>query len=285
MSKRDITSFFKSTGSSKKAKSVPEESAAEQKDKNTDSKPVVENQIIPPSTSASTSGDLVYIPRIPESWQAVLGRQESKPYYKALDAFLSKEANNNKKIYPPKEEIFTALSMCPFNDVRVVIIGQDPYHGAGQGHGLAFSVKHDVKVPPSLRNIIKEATISVGIKKPTHGNLSNWASQGVLMLNNVLTVEATKADSHKKQGWENFTDEVVRVLNKDRDNLVFMLWGKPSSLKGASVDRKRHLVISSSHPSPLGCTKTSAPFNGSNCFKLANDYLAKNGKAEIDWSL
>jgi uracil-DNA glycosylase len=279
-SKRDITSFFKPNGPSKKAKSSSSENSlpAEEPSKETTASPAA--QIV-----TTANPNLSFIPSLPESWQSVLGKEESKPYYRSLDNFLQKEVGSNKKIYPPKEEIFTALSMCPFDEVRVVIIGQDPYHGAGQGHGLAFSVKPGIAVPPSLRNIIKEATTSVGISKPTHGNLSKWAQQGVLLLNNVLTVEASKADSHKGAGWETFTDEVVRVLNKDRDNLVFMLWGKPSSLKGAKVDRKKHLVISSSHPSPLGATKTSAPFIGSNCFKLANEYLAKNGKATIDWSL
>mmetsp|Transcript_47231 Transcript_47231/g.60694 ORF Transcript_47231/g.60694 Transcript_47231/m.60694 type:complete len:269 (-) Transcript_47231:171-977(-) len=265
--KRDITSFFK-----------PQEGALKKK-------PKAAEEIEETAVSISGPTSCTFIPNIPTSWRAVLAKEESKPYFRKLDAFLEKEHQKNKVIFPPKDEIFTALDMCPFADVRVVIIGQDPYHGKGQGHGLAFSVKHGIKVPPSLRNIIKEASTSVGISKPDHGNLSNWARQGVLMLNNVLTVEQAMADSHKKQGWELFTDEVVRVLNKDRENLVFMLWGKPAGLKGSSVNRSKHYVISSSHPSPLGATKTNAPFIGSDCFKKANQYLVKNGKPEIDWSM
>jgi uracil-DNA glycosylase len=177
------------------------------------------------------------------------------------------------------------LNMCPLPDIKVVILGQDPYHGPGQAHGLAFSVQDGVKVPPSLRNIYKEAKSDVGLQVPTHGNLTEWAKQGVLMLNTVLTVEKAQPNSHKKQGWETFTDEVIKVLNKSEEPLVFLLWGKPANAKAANVNKTKHLVISSSHPSPLGATKTASPFIGSKCFSRANEFLQDNGKDPINWQV
>jgi len=186
--------------------------------------------------------DNSYIPPIPEAWQTLVGGEASKSYFKNLDRFLASEVAKKKTIYPPKAEIFTALSLCKPDQVRVVILGQDPYHGAGQGHGLAFSVKPGIAIPPSLRNIVKEAMDCGECRaKPSHGTLSAWASQGVLMLNNVLTVEATKADSHKGKGWEQFTDAVVRAVSNGSQskNVVFLLWGKPAQVKGASVNRQK----------------------------------------------
>ena len=214
-----------------------------------------------------------------------LGGEATKGYFRALDSFLAAQEGKGKKIYPPKNEIFAALSACAPGDVKVVILGQDPYHGAGQGHGLAFSVKHGVQTPPSLRNMVKEASESVGIRKPAHGNLLAWAAQGVLLLNNVLTVEAGQADSHKGRGWEAFTDAVVRHVSAKQEGVVFLLWGKPAQTKGQSVSRTKHLVICTSHPSPLGATKTASPFTGSGCFKKTNEYLVSKGKAPIDWNL
>ena len=200
------------------------------------------------SMVASSGGaDNSYIPPIPEAWQAVVGGEASKSYFKNLDRFLASEAAKKKTIYPPKAEIFTALSLCPPSEVRVVILGQDPYHGPGQGHGLAFSVKPGIAIPPSLRNIVKEAMDCGECRlKPSHGTLSTWAAQGVLMLNNVLTVEAAKADSHKGKGWEQFTDAVVRAVSNGAQskNVVFLLWGKPAQVKGASVNRQKVLSCS-----------------------------------------
>ncbi|RHY22160.1 hypothetical protein DYB32_009595, partial [Aphanomyces invadans] len=188
-------------------------------------------------------------------------------------------------IFPPREEIFAALNLCPFDKIKVVIIGQDPYHGPGQAHGLCFSVARGVPPPPSLKNIYKEANSDVGIPIPKHGSLLSWCNQGVLMLNAVLTVRATEANSHKKQGWETFTDAVIRLINDQSQNVVFLLWGKPAQEKGSLISRTKHCVLTSSHPSPLGATKTTEPFIGSKCFSKANAYLVQHGKDEIDWTL
>jgi uracil-DNA glycosylase len=191
------------------------------------------------AAAAPSSADYAFIPPIPEAWQAAVGGEASKAYFKSLGRFLAAEAEKKKTIYPPKGEIFTALHLCKPDEVRVVILGQDPYHGAGQGHGLAFSVQPGVAVPPSLRNVVKEA-MACGecVSKPAHGHLAAWAAQGVLLLNNVLTVEASKADSHKGKGWEQFTDAVVRAVNASSNHhVVFLLWGKPAHVKGASVNR------------------------------------------------
>lgn len=242
------------------------------------------------SSSSSSSGEAgarAAIPALPASWDATVGAERQKAYFKGLDAFLAGEQRKGKRVFPPSPEIFTALEQCAFEDVRVVIIGQDPYHNTGQGHGLAFSVKHGVQTPPSLRNMIDEA-IACGYMKsrPSHGNLNYWASQGVLLLNNVLTVEAHKADSHKKKGWETFTDAVVHALNKRAGpGIVFLLWGKPAQTKGSKIDRRKHHVITSSHPSPLAYTKTNEPFKGSKCFTRANNWLVENGRPPVDWSV
>lgn len=220
-----------------------------------------------------------------EHWCTALDKEMNKAYFRKLETYIDTRTNKGKTIYPPRSDIFTALNLCPLPDIKVVILGQDPYHGPDQAHGLAFSVQHDIKVPPSLRNIYKEAKSDVGLEVPTHGNLSLWAEQGVLMLNTVLTVEKAQPNSHKKQGWESFTDEVVRVLNKSEEPLVFLLWGKPAHTKGVNVNKSKHLVISSSHPSPLGATKTASPFIGSRCFSRVNEFLKKNGKEPIDWQV
>merc|ERR1712232_306960 len=171
------------------------------------------------------------------------------------------------------------------DNTRVVIIGQDPYHGPGQANGLAFSVQKGVKIPPSLRNMIKEAMSDVGIKKPVNGCLEPWAEQGVLLLNTVLTVEKASANAHKDLGWETFTDRVIRELNSRKSNLVFMLWGKPAQKKASFVDKKKHHVIMSSHPSPLAATKTNEPFITSKCFSRANKFLTSTGQEPINWEL
>lgn len=221
------------------------------------------------------------------SWFNSLSKHFHTSSFNALAKFLSKErARNPNTIFPPANETFASLNLTPLDKVKVVIIGQDPYHGPGQGHGLAFSVKRGVQKPPSLRNIFKEVYgTSDNSKLPKHGHLESWAKQGVLLLNTVLTVKSGQANSHKNRGWERFTDEVVNVLNRESNGLVFLLWGRPSQEKGKCINRSKHVVISTSHPSPLGATKTKSPFIGSNCFQRANDELLKRGKESINWML
>jgi uracil-DNA glycosylase len=237
--------------------------------------------IAPPTTGKGWLRGLVTC----EHWRVALNKEMNKAYFGKLESYVEAQTKRGKEIYPPRADIFAALNMCPLPDIKVVILGQDPYHGPGQAHGLAFSVQDGVKVPPSLRNIYKEAKSDVGLQVPTHGNLTEWAKQGVLMLNTVLTVEKAQPNSHKKQGWETFTDEVIKVLNKSEEPLVFLLWGKPANAKAANVNKTKHLVISSSHPSPLGATKTASPFIGSKCFSRANEFLQDNGKDPINWQV
>lgn len=200
----------------------------------------------------------------------------------------------SKTIYPQPCDVFSALNSVPIDKVKVVIVGQDPYHQPNQGHGLAFSVRKGIQIPPSLRNIYKELlnNENCGFDKiPTHGNLEQWCKQGVLLLNTVLTVRKNEANSHANQGWEYFTDEIIRILVSDkRKKLVFLLWGKPASKKAENIITKyggkgRHTIITTSHPSPLGATKTNSPFIGSKCFSRANDALVKMGENPIDWKI
>lgn len=197
-------------------------------------------------------------------------------------------------MYPPPCDVFSALNAVPIDKVKVVIVGQDPYHQPNQGHGLAFSVRKGVKIPPSLRNIYKELSTNKNSgfdKIPTHGNLEAWCDQGVLLLNTVLTVRKDEANSHANQGWENFTDEIIRILVvEQRRRLVFLLWGKPASKKAETIISKfggkgRHTIITTSHPSPLGAAKTNSPFLGSNCFNRANEALVGMGEPPIDWKI
>ncbi|KAE8912901.1 hypothetical protein PF005_g12281 [Phytophthora fragariae] len=220
-----------------------------------------------------------------ESWFEELQKEFSRGSFQTLARFLEAEEGRKKTIYPPPADVFAALRDCAFSDLKVVILGQDPYHGPQQAHGLSFSVRHGVPPPPSLKNIFKEAMNDVGIARPTHGCLSCWSRQGVLLLNTVLTVRRGEANSHKKRGWEQFTDAVISRVSKEASNVVFLLWGKPAQEKSALIDAKRHLVVRSSHPSPLGATKTNAPFLGSKCFSRANSYLKEHGKEPIDWSV
>ncbi len=199
----------------------------------------------------------------------------------ALKQFLSDEAAKGKQIYPAAKNIFAALDACPFDKVKVVILGQDPYHGPGQAHGLCFSVLPGVPVPPSLVNIYKELESDLGIKPPGHGCLTSWAQQGVLLLNNVLTVEHGKAASHHGQGWEIFTDRIVELLNERREHLVFILWGSPAQKKAAKVDGKRHCLIKSPHPSPLSAYRG---FFGSKPFSRTNQYLEGVNLDPILWT-
>ncbi len=216
-------------------------------------------------------------------WKKVLGDEFLSPYMHELRAFIDQEKKSGKTIYPPGPEIFNALDTTPLSRVKVVILGQDPYHGAGQAHGLCFSVRRGVAPPPSLINIYKEIQSDLGIAPPRHGELTHWAEQGVLLLNSVLTVQAGLAASHQNRGWESFTDAVIRVLNEQREHLVFMLWGSYAHRKGRFIDAKKHLVLKSVHPSPLSANRGG--WFGCRHFSQANRYLQAQGQAPIDWSL
>ena len=215
------------------------------------------------------------------SWKEVLMNEFEKDYFKKLTDFVQNEYNT-KTIYPPQSEIFSAFDFTPFENVKVVILGQDPYHGEGQANGLSFSVADGIKLPPSLRNIYKELKDDVGIEISTSGNLESWAKQGVLLLNATLTVEATKAGSHQKKGWETFTDAVIQKLSDQKENLVFILWGAYAQKKGAKIDRNKHFVIGSAHPSPLGAYRG---FWGSKPFSTTNQFLKSKNITEIDWQI
>lgn len=217
--------------------------------------------------------------KIEESWKKRLQLEFEKPYFKTLTEFVRNEYRT-KTIYPPGRLIFNAFDSCPFDDVKVVIVGQDPYHEPGQAHGLCFSVNDGVAIPPSLVNIYKEIQNDLGKPIPTSGNLERWSRQGVLLLNATLTVQAHRAGSHQHKGWEEFTDAAIRLLANERDHLVFMLWGAYAQRKGANIDANRHLVLKSVHPSPLSAHRG---FFDNKHFSRANDYLARFGKNTIDW--
>ncbi|NLI71753.1 MAG: uracil-DNA glycosylase [Bacteroidales bacterium] len=217
--------------------------------------------------------------RIEESWKKRLQTEFDKPYFKELTDFVRNEYRT-KRIFPPAKLIFNAFDSCPFDDVKVVILGQDPYHGMGQAHGLCFSVNDGVEIPPSLVNIFKEINRSLGKPIPTSGNLTRWAEQGVLLLNATLTVRAHQAGSHQGKGWETFTDAAIKILAEEKVNLVFILWGNYAQRKGAFIDSSKHLVLKSVHPSPLSAFRG---FIGNNHFVLANEYLRSHGIKEIDW--
>lgn len=219
---------------------------------------------------------------IHESWLNHLSQEFDSPYMAKLKAFLQSERDAGKQIFPPSELWFKALNMTPLDQVKVVILGQDPYHGPGQAHGLSFSVPKGVRTPPSLVNIFKELNSDLGIEPASHGNLEAWARQGVLLLNSVLTVEAHKAGSHQKKGWETFTDAVIRLVNEQPRPIVFILWGAYAQAKVSFVDESRHLVIRSVHPSPLSAHKG---FLGTKPFSKANAFLEKNDVTPIDWAL
>lgn len=217
--------------------------------------------------------------RIESSWKIALASEWDKPYFANLTEFV-KERYAQGRVFPPGSKIFAAFDSCPFDDVKVVILGQDPYHDVGQANGLCFSVDDGIRMPPSLINIFREVTEDTGAEMPLTGNLMRWAQQGVLLLNSTLTVEAHCAGSHQGKGWEEFTDEVIMQLATKRENLVFILWGSYAIKKGAFIDRSRHLVLTSPHPSPLSAYRG---FFGNHHFSQANAYLAEHGKNPIKW--
>jgi len=215
-------------------------------------------------------------------WLAHLAAEFEKPHMVKLREFLLAQKRSGKRIFPRGDEFFSALDHTPLDQVKVVILGQDPYHGEGQAHGLCFSVRPGVAVPPSLQNIYRELNAELGIPVPEHGYLTGWADQGVLLLNSVLSVESARAASHRGQGWEEFTDRIVDVVNREREGVVFLLWGSYAQKKGAIIDRERHCVLTAPHPSPLSAHRG---FFGCGHFKAANEYLQARGKQPIDWRL
>lgn len=217
-----------------------------------------------------------------ESWKRHLLPEFGKPYMKSLKIFLQAEQQKNHKIYPRPSEYFQALAKTPVNKVKIVILGQDPYHGEGQAHGLCFSVKPYVPIPPSLKNIYKELKSDLGFSIPNHGFLESWADQGVLLLNSILTVRGRSAGSHQEKGWERFTDAILKVLNENRSHLVFLLWGAYAQKKACFIDKKNHLLLEAPHPSPLSAHRG---FIGCKHFSRANKYLIRHKIGPIDWDL
>lgn len=220
-------------------------------------------------------------PRIEESWKTVLEPEFEQPYFSELKAFLVGE-RSRFRVFPPGSLIFNAFDHTPFDQVKVVILGQDPYHGAGQAHGLCFSVPEGVAQPPSLVNIFKELSADLGMKRPTHGNLTRWAGQGVLLLNATLTVRENQAGSHQGKGWERFTDAAIRALSAQREGLIFLLWGNYAIAKRELIDLSRHFILTAPHPSPLSASRG---FIGCRHFSQANQLLQQMGREEINWDL
>lgn len=218
--------------------------------------------------------------KIEASWKSRLKEEFEKDYFLSLSSFVKSEYQNSV-VYPPGGLIFNAFNLCPFDKLKAVIIGQDPYHGPGQAHGLCFSVREGVDLPPSLLNIFKEIESDIGISRPTSGNLERWASQGVLLLNATLTVRAHQAGSHQKKGWEQFTDSVIRIINSEKQNTVYFLWGAYAQKKGESIDKSTNLVLESVHPSPLSASRG---FFGNRHFSRCNEYLAQHGVEAVDWA-
>lgn len=218
--------------------------------------------------------------KIEPSWKEVLANEFSKDYFVKLTQFVKEEYSGETPIYPPAKLIFNAFDKCPFDKVKVVILGQDPYHGVGQAHGLCFSVNKGIPFPPSLLNIFKEIESDMGTPIPKDGDLTRWSEQGVLLLNATLTVRASQAGSHQRRGWEEFTDAAIRELASRREGIVFILWGSYAQKKGAFIDRSKHLVLTSPHPSPLSAYQG---FFGNHHFSIANRYLREQGKSEIIW--
>lgn len=217
--------------------------------------------------------------KIENGWKEVLNQEFEQPYFEQLTDFVRHEFRV-RQIFPPAKEIFNAFDLCPFENVKVVIIGQDPYHGPGQAHGLCFSVRDGMQFPPSLKNIFKEIESDLGHPVPKSGDLSRWAKQGVLLLNATLTVRSHQAGSHQGKGWERFTDAAIKAVSEQKENIVFLLWGAYAQRKGQVIDKSKHLVLESVHPSPLSASRG---FFGNHHFSRANEYLKENGKTPVDW--
>jgi len=286
-----ITSFFKAKNPKPKAR------RAENDEQESSSKRTKVGEVITPSSSSNVAVQELLSHLTEDSWREALKTHLSSPGFASLAKFVASE-RKSKVVHPPECDVFSALNCLPLEKVKVIIVGQDPYHQPNQGHGLSFSVRKGVKIPPSLSNIYKELlnngdekTQNFPTRRPTHGNLDMWSNQGVLLLNAVLTVRNGEPNSHAKKGWEKFTDEVIRVLLSSTDrSYIFLLWGKPAMKKAESVisrysKNSRHEVICTSHPSPLGATKTSSPFIGSQCFRRANAALEKMGLQGINWNV
>jgi len=231
----------------------------------------------PPALSRNTGEGAI---KLSQDWLDIIGGEFDKPYMTKLKQFLQQEKTAGRIVYPKGADIFNAMNTTPFDKVKVVILGQDPYHGENQAHGLSFSVRKGVPLPPSLMNIYKEIEAEYGIKMPRTGDLTSWAEQGVLLLNATLTVQQATAGSHQKKGWEEFTDAIIRAVNEKREHVVFLLWGSYAQKKGALIDRKKHFVLESPHPSPLSAHRG---FLGNGHFKKANEYLVKQHLAPIEW--
>lgn len=221
-------------------------------------------------------------PQIEESWKVFLEKEFKSKDFKEIKDFLVSEGKSENLIYPSGPNIFKAFDLTPVEKLKVVIIGQDPYHGPGQAHGLSFSVPEGIPIPPSLRNIFKELKADLSIEKPSSGNLEQWALQGVLLLNAILTVRANEAGSHQNHGWERFTDAIIRRISNEKEGIVFMLWGKYAQGKITMIDSNKHLILLAAHPSPFAAVRG---FFGCKHFSKANDYLKKKGMQEIDWNL
>jgi len=219
--------------------------------------------------------------KINNEWYKVLEAQFRAPYFSCLTEFVKQERETSE-VYPPKEFIFNAFNKTPLHKVKVVLLGQDPYHGVGQAHGLSFSVPNGIKIPPSLRNIYKELNSDINFKIPNHGNLEKWANQGVLLLNATLTVRAENAGSHQKKGWETFTDSVIKCISDNTEGVVFLLWGNYAQKKECLIDQTKHKILKAVHPSPLSASRG---FFGCKHFSKTNEYLSEKGKETIDWSL
>lgn len=217
--------------------------------------------------------------KIEESWKEILKDEFEKPYFSQLTDFVKSEYQQHQ-VFPPGKEIFNAFNLCPFNGLKVVIIGQDPYHGPGQAHGLCFSVRDGVVFPPSLRNIFKEISNDLGTPIPKTGDLTRWAMQGVLLLNATMTVRAHSAGSHQKKGWETFTDEVIRHVSKQKENVVFLLWGAYAQQKKELIDQTKHFILESVHPSPLSASRG---FFGNHHFSRTNQFLQSKGLLPVNW--
>ena len=220
--------------------------------------------------------------QINDSWKAVLGDEFEKSYFKKLNHFLETEKNVGKTVFPPENWIYNAFNLTPFDKVRVVILGQDPYHGIGQAHGLCFSVQNGIKPPPSLANIYKELKSDVGFEIPSHGNLQKWAEQGVFLLNAILTVEANQPASHQKSGWQEFTNAVIEKLSKEKKGLIFLLWGNFAQQKAVLIDETKHTILKAPHPSPFSA---HTGFLGCKHFSKVNEILKEKGEKEIDWQI